>query len=86
MMTQLLGASFILIAMMLWLARNANGSEVALRAIVLAVFLGDTISFIVMLLAQLSIAASPVGWFNVMIYLLLALGFGYFQFVKPDAT
>ena len=84
--TQLLGASFILLGVMLWFARNAPSSEVALRAIVLAVFVGDAIGFIVALLAQLSGMMNSLGWVIVALYLLLALGFGYFQFVKPTTS
>jgi hypothetical protein len=82
---QLFGAAFILLSILLWSARNAPGSDVALRAIVLAVVVGDTIGFIVALLAQLSGAMNALGWVTVAFYLLLALGFGYFQFVKPVA-
>lgn len=85
MMTQLFGAAFILLSILLWFARNAPGSDVALRAIVLAVVVGDAIGFIVALLAQLSGVANALGWVTVVLYLLLALGFGYFQFVKPVA-
>jgi hypothetical protein len=85
MMTQLFGAAFILLSILLWFARNAPGSDVALRAIVLAVFVGDTIGFIVALLGQLSGLTNALGWVTVALYLLLALGFGYFQFVKPVA-
>ena len=80
--TPLLGASFILLGILLWMAKNAPGSEVALRAIVLAVFVGDTIGFIVSLMAQLAGTANALGWSTVVIYLLMALGFGYFQFSK----
>lgn len=83
MMTQLFGASFILLGWVLWFARNAPGSEVTLRALVMAVVVGDTIGFIVALLAQLSNVTNALGWVTVALYLLLALGFGYFQFVKP---
>ena len=43
---QLYGAAFILLGVMLWFARTDQGSE-ALRAIVLAVLIGDGIGFIV---------------------------------------
>ena len=85
LMTQLLGASFILLGILLWLTKNAPGSEMALRAIVLAVFVGDTIGFIVALLGQLAGVANALGWLTVALYLFLALGFGYFQFAKSDA-
>jgi hypothetical protein len=82
MMAQLLGASFIILGILLWLAKNAPSSEVTLRALVLAIFVGDTIGFVVALLAQLAGTANALGWSTVVIYLLLALGFGYFQFSK----
>lgn len=85
-MTQLFGASFILLGILLWFAKNASRSEVALRAIVLAITIGDAIGFIVALLAQLSGMMNALGWVTVALYLLLALGFGYFQFVKPAAS
>jgi hypothetical protein len=81
--TQLLGAMLILISILLWSARNAPRSDVALRAIVLAVTIGDLIGFIISLLAQLKGAANPLSWIFVALWLLLACGFGYFQFVKP---
>lgn len=86
LVTQFLGASFFLLATMLWLARNASRSEVALRAIVLAAFVGDTLGFVVALLGQLTGVANAVGWMIVALYFLLALGFGYFQLVKPADT
>ena len=85
-MAQLFGASFILLGILLWFAKNAPSSDVALRAIVLAVFVGDAIGFIVALLAQLSGMMNALGWVTVALYLLLALGFGYFQFVKPATS
>ena len=85
-MTQLFGASFILLGILLWFAKNAPSSDVALRAIVLAVTVGDAIGFIVALLAQLSGMMNALGWVTVALYLLLALGFGYFQFVKPATS
>jgi hypothetical protein len=83
---QLFGASFILLGILLWLAKNAPGSEVTLRALVLAVFIGDAIGFLVALMGQLSGTFSSLGWIVVALYFLLALGFGYFQFVKPAAS
>ena len=85
-MTQLFGAAFILLGILLWFARTASASDVALRAIVLAVAVGDTIGFIVALRAQLSGVVNALGWVTVALYLLLALGFGYFRFAKPGVS
>lgn len=85
MMAQFVGAAFLLLSIVLWLARNAPYSEVTLRAFVLAIVIGDTIGFIVALLAQLSGVPNALGWLNVALWLLLALGFGYIRFIKKSA-
>lgn len=86
LMTQLFGASFLLLGIILWSSRNALRSETALRAIVLAIFVGDLIGFIVALLAQINGVMNVLGWANVALYFLLALGFGYFQFSRQKAA
>ena len=82
---QLFGASLLGYAVLTWSARNAGESE-ARNAIVLAMVLSETIGFIVALLGQLSGAVNGLGWSTVLIYLVLALGFGYFQFMKPSTS
>ncbi len=80
---QLLGAAFVGFAVLTWSARNATDSD-ARRAIVLALLVSDGIGFIVALIGQLADVVNSFGWSTVAIYLLLALGFGYFQFVKQE--
>ncbi|MCJ7534851.1 MAG: hypothetical protein MUO57_04885 [Anaerolineales bacterium] len=82
---RLYGASLIGNLLLTWFARNDAGSE-ALRAAVLALFVYDAIGFIVALLAVLSGVMNTLGWAVVGLYLLLTLGFGYFQFMKPSAS
>jgi hypothetical protein len=79
---QLFGAALLGYALLTWTARNAAASD-ARGAIVLALFVSDGIGFVVGLIAQLRNVVNQVGWSTVVIYLLLALGFGYFQFKKP---
>jgi hypothetical protein len=85
LMTRLLGCSFLLLATLLFLARKDPGSD-SLTAIVLGVIVGDTIGFVVALVGQISGVVNALGWTTVLIYLLLALGFAYFQFIKPRDT
>jgi hypothetical protein len=85
LIAQLLSVMLILLGILLWLTRNETGSDAALRAIVLAVAVGDTIGFVVLLLGQLSGLTNALGWVNVAIWLLFALSFGYFQVVRPVA-
>jgi hypothetical protein len=82
---RLYGASLIGNLFLTWFARNDSGSE-ALRASVLGLFVYDAIGFIVALMAVLSGIMNTLGWAVVGLYLLLTLGFGYFQFMKRSAS
>lgn len=82
---QLFGAALLSIGVLTWLAKNAAESD-TLRAIVLALFVGNAVGFIVALMGQLAGVVNALGWLSVAIYLVLALGYGYFQFIKPSAA
>jgi hypothetical protein len=77
-----LGSAFIGIAVVSWFARNAaqNG---AMRAIILGFFVLNITGLIVAVLDALSGTGNALIWLNVVIFLFFALGFGYFQFIKP---
>jgi hypothetical protein len=75
-MAKLYGATFLLLGLLLWLARNAPDSE-ALRAIVIAVCVGDALGFVVVLVGQLGNIMNGLGWLVVALYLFLSLAFGY---------
>jgi hypothetical protein len=83
-MARFLGACLIGIGLICWIDRNADPQ--VLQGITLALCIGDTVGFIVALLGQLSGLANALGWVNVVIWLLLALGLGYFRFLKPSAS
>jgi hypothetical protein len=74
---RLFGTALVGVGVLNWFARNADESD-ARRAIVLGLFVLNALGFIVLLLAQLAGVVNGLGWVNVAIYLLLALGFGYF--------
>ncbi len=83
---QLFGAALLAFAVLTWVARNAPDSE-ARRAILLALFVGDGVGFVIALIAQLGGVVNALGWSTVAIYLLLAIGFGYFRFVaRPESA
>jgi len=82
---QLFGGALLAFAVLTWLARNVPDSE-ARRAILLALFVGDAIGFIVALLGQFGGVVTALGWSTVAIYLLLAIGFGYFRFFAKLET
>ena len=83
-MAQLLGGAFLGIAIILWLCKDAEVSPMR-QAILLGMFVADGIGFVVALLTQLDGGINALGWSTVIIYLLFALGFGYFRFVKSAA-
>ena len=84
-MGQLFGAALIAIGLIAWLARNAADSD-ARSAIILGIFIADGIGFVVALIGQLNDVVGSLGWLTVAIYLLLTIGFGYFQFSKPKSS
>lgn len=85
LMSRYFGATLIGIGLVCLLTRRATDPK-ALQGITLALFIGDTVGFIVGLLGQFEPTASPLGWVNVAIWLLLALGLGYFRFLKPSVS
>ena len=80
---QLFGAALLTFAILTWVARNAPDSD-ARRAILLALFMGNGVGFVIAFIGQLSGDVNALGWSTVAIYLLLAIGFGYFRFVAKE--
>ena len=79
---QFFGAAIISLAILAWLVRNLSNSE-ARQAIVLALFVGETLGFVMALIGQLNGILNALGWSVVVVYLVFALGLAYFQFFKP---
>ena len=82
---QTLGAFYLGLAVLSWMSRNVTDSN-AIRAILLAFFITYSVSMIIGIIDMLSGLGNAAGWSSVVIYLLLLLGFGYYLFVKPDAS
>jgi hypothetical protein len=82
LITQLFGASSLGYAVISWQARNYETD--ARRMLVLGMFVGYAIGAVIQLIGQFSAIASPLAWANVVIYLLLAVGFGYFAFTDSQ--
>jgi hypothetical protein len=78
--TQLSGALEIGLGLILWLSRNEGVSK-ARRAIIFGGFTTYSLFFIIMLI-NISGVSSAAVWANIALYLLLALGFGFFAFLK----
>jgi hypothetical protein len=78
-----LGAAYLGLAALAWLARNTPDSE-ARRAIVLCFLIINAIGVFAALPGKLSGVTNALGWSTPLIHILLVLGFGYFAFFGPD--
>ncbi len=85
LVAQLFGALLIGVAVLNWFARNVTDPE-ARQAVVVGNLTGDVVGFVVILIGQLAGIANSLGWANVAIYLLLALGFAYVQFMQRSSA
>jgi hypothetical protein len=85
LMTRYFGVSLLALGLLSWLLRNSLDASVP-RPIILAFLVFDAAGVVVSLLGTLSAVMSPLGWQVVAIFLVLCLGFGYFQFAKPNST
>ena len=74
------GIGNIQLSIIMWISRNDVGSKI-LKTLVLLLFLGNTLAFMLALQAQISGVFNVLGWTNVALYLLFAFGYGYFQFI-----
>ena len=76
-------AAMLGILMITWFARNVPESDVR-WAIALGLCLYDAVGFVLSLMGELTGLSNPMGWSIVVLYLLLALGFGYFLVKRPQ--
>ena len=68
--------------MLTWIAKDSTES-VARKAIIVALCVYDAIGFIVTMIALLTGQMNALGWAIAVLYLFLALGFGYFWMKEP---
>lgn len=84
-MGQLFGACLIGFAILSWFARGI--AEFATRQIfALMFFVGYVLAFVISLLAQTKGVLNSLGWVNVVVYAVLAIGFGFFRFTKQTKS
>lgn len=82
---QFFGATLIGVGLICGLARNVTDPG-AQRAIILAQLISTIIGTIVAVMGTISGVMNAVGWSGVVVYLVLVLGYAYFQFAKPSAS
>lgn len=79
------GACMMGVGAICWYASRAERSALR-QGVLLGYFVADTLGFVVALVAQGTGLMNAAGWIIVAIWLLLAVGLGYFRFVKPETT
>jgi apolipoprotein N-acyltransferase len=78
--TRMWGAAIIGFALLTWLCRNAEDSQVR-RGIVLALFCYFIVALATCLLNFWTVPQPLIAWTTPLLYLLLAIAYGYFHFV-----
>jgi len=77
------GATLIGLGLITWFARAAESSSLK-ESMILSIFFVDVIGFGVSLMGQLSEVVNELGWSIVIIWFMLAAGFGYFKFGSAE--
>jgi phosphate/sulfate permease len=83
LVAQLLGAALIAPALMAWFGRDVSDPS-ARQAVVVSLLISDAVGFVVSALGTLSNTMKAAGWLVVIIFLFFAVGYGYFQFIRPN--
>ena len=84
LMGRLLGAALIGMAIIAWYAQSLGAGD-GRSAIINGFIATDALGFILTLMAVLDGVINAIGWVTVVVYLILALGFIYFQYIlKTD--
>ncbi|HEY5731339.1 MAG TPA: hypothetical protein VIS72_14910 [Anaerolineales bacterium] len=75
------GVELLALGVIYWLAKDFTGANA--RPLITGSLIGNTVGAYFALMGTLGGVMNSVGWSAVAVYLLLALGFAYFQFMAP---
>ncbi len=78
-----LGAALIGLAFIIFLTRDAPASPTR-KGLLQGLFVTMVLGFVIALYDRFAGTGNAFIWVNVILYLLLAIGFGYFAFMKAD--
>ena len=81
LLSRFFGVELLVLGLITWLAKDMTGAGV--RPIITGSLIGNAVGTIIALMGTLSGVMNTAGWSAVAIYLLLTLGFAYFQFMAP---
>jgi hypothetical protein len=80
-MSRLFGAALLAISLLQWMARDLSDRG-ALRAVLISLGVSDIVALVISIAATSAGTINALGWSTVAIYLLSALGCGYFLTTK----
>ena len=84
-MTRLAGGSILGFATLMWYGRTSASTE-ARRAVALALMVQDLVGALASLEISLRGSVNALRWSNPILYALLALGYAWFRFVRPEVS
>ncbi|MGD0635838.1 MAG: hypothetical protein ABSA13_16555 [Beijerinckiaceae bacterium] len=83
LMARFFGGALLAWGLILWFARDFR-DEAAVRAVLIGTGAADVVSLIVAVMGTVSHTTNALGWSTALIYLLSALGCGYFLMVRSS--
>jgi len=81
LLARFFGTELLVLGVINWLAKDSTGANA--RPIITGSLIGNVVGTVIALMGTLNGVMNSMGWSSVAIYLLLALGFAYFQFMAP---
>ena len=83
LVAQFFGAALLGDMVITWNLRKIDPGATR-QVLTLAFFIQGTIGLLISLIAQFSGVLNALGWVNVLLTAIFALGYGYFRFMQPQ--
>jgi hypothetical protein len=84
LVAQFFGAALIGTVILTWSLRNIEPGPTR-QALTLALFTQGALGLVISLIAQFGGVVNALGWLNVALTAIFAVGYGYFRFVRTEA-
>ena len=81
LLARFFGVELLVLGVINWMAKDFTAANA--RPIITGSLIGNIVGAFFALMGTLNSVMNTVGWSAVAVYLLLALGFAYFQFMAP---
>ncbi len=85
LVAQFFGAALLGNVVITWSLRNIEPGSTR-QTLTLALFVQEAIGLAISLIAQFGGVLNALGWLNVVLTAIFALGYGYFHFMRPEGA